>query len=250
MNSNTIIPYVFGENTIRTTNSSGEPQFVIADLCKALEHSNPTMMLEKLHPDDLSTAEVVDSMGRMQTVNVCNESGLYHLIFQSRKPLAKEFTRWVTKDVLPSIRKRGFFGRREQAVTMFVRELLDMGLAPRDAARLALASFPALSRHEVRMQELREANENALAHEEQLNPENEIFLLEMRPGGCYTMKDFRAMLPARPPLTKLSAGAWNSTIGKSLRQLVRLGKIVKTANLRTATYSLAAALDKIVPMER
>ena len=85
----------------------GEPWFVIADLCKALDLSNPTMVASRLNEDDLSTTEVIDSMGRKQKANTTNEGGMYEVVFMSRKPEARAFKRWVTHDVLPSIRKRG-----------------------------------------------------------------------------------------------------------------------------------------------
>lgn len=86
-----------------------EEWFAITDICKALELSNPTMVAESLDEDDLSSIEVIDSLGRKQIANATNESGLYQLIFQSRKPSAKKFKRWVTSEVLPTIRKTGSY---------------------------------------------------------------------------------------------------------------------------------------------
>ena len=87
----------------------GEPYFVLADICKALDLSNPTMVAKSLDEDALSSTEVIDSMGRTQNVNTINESGLYQCIFQSRKPEAKQFKKWVTSEVLPTIRKHGAY---------------------------------------------------------------------------------------------------------------------------------------------
>lgn len=85
----------------------GEPWFVIADLCKALDLSNPTMVANRLNEDDLSTTEVTDSLGRKQKANTTNEGGMYEVVFMSRKSEAKRFKRWVTHDVLPAIRRDG-----------------------------------------------------------------------------------------------------------------------------------------------
>ena len=85
----------------------GSPWFVVADVCRILDLSNPTMAASRLDPDDLSTAEVIDGMGRTQQARIVNESGLYDLIFMSRKPEAKAFKRWVTHDLLPTLRKTG-----------------------------------------------------------------------------------------------------------------------------------------------
>jgi anti-repressor protein len=62
---------------------------------------------DRLDEDDLSTAEVIDSMGRTQAARVTTEAGVYQLVFMSRKPEAKAFKRWVTHEVLPTIRKTG-----------------------------------------------------------------------------------------------------------------------------------------------
>ena len=85
----------------------GEPWFVIADLCKALDLSNPTMVANRLNEDDLSTTEVTDSLGRKQKANTTNEGGMYEVVFMSRKPEAHAFKRWVTHEVLPAIRRDG-----------------------------------------------------------------------------------------------------------------------------------------------
>ena len=109
--SEEIVPQVF-ENPefgkLRVTrDENGEPWFVIADLCKALDLSNPTMVASRLNEDDLSTTEVTDSLGRKQKANTTNEGGMYEVVFMSRKPEAKRFKRWVTHDVLPAIRRDG-----------------------------------------------------------------------------------------------------------------------------------------------
>lgn len=92
---------------VRTVVVDGEPRFVLTDVCRVLDLSNPSMVAQTIDSDDLSTAEVIDSMGRSQTALVLTEAGLYEVIFQSRKPEAKGFRRWVTNEVLPTIRKTG-----------------------------------------------------------------------------------------------------------------------------------------------
>lgn len=95
----------FGDAQVRTVTKDGEPWFVATDVCKVLEHTNTTVALEKLDDDERSKF----NLGRQGETNVINESGLYSLILTSRKPEAKQFKRWVTHDVLPSIRKQGFY---------------------------------------------------------------------------------------------------------------------------------------------
>ncbi|MFW9594008.1 MAG: Bro-N domain-containing protein, partial [Macromonas sp.] len=86
----------------------GEPWFVAADVCAALEIGNVSMAANRLDADekDIST---VDTLGGAQELVVINESGLYSLILTSRKPEAKKFKKWVTSEVLPSIRKTGSY---------------------------------------------------------------------------------------------------------------------------------------------
>ena len=93
--------------TIRTAGNAKEPQFLLVDLCKALGLSNPSMVAKQVDSDALSTTEVIDSMGRKQTAITVTEPGLYQVVFLSRRPEAAAFRRWVTSEVLPSIRKHG-----------------------------------------------------------------------------------------------------------------------------------------------
>jgi anti-repressor protein len=67
------------------------------------------MIADRLDPDDVSQAYVIDSMGRQQQTNIVNESGLYNVILRSDKPEAKKFKRWVTHEVLPTIRRHGAY---------------------------------------------------------------------------------------------------------------------------------------------
>ena len=95
-------------NDIRVmTDEQGEPWFVLKDVCNALGLGNPSMVADRLDSDGVSATEVIDNLGRTQKTNVVTEAGLYEVIFMSRKPEAKAFKRWVTSEVLPSIRKRG-----------------------------------------------------------------------------------------------------------------------------------------------
>ena len=100
--------YSFGNHEIRTvTDEHGEAWFVAADVCSALEHTNPTKAVAD-HVDAEDKANFQLGLpGSAPTV--VNESGLYALIFGSRKESAKRFKRWVTSEVLPAIRKNGYY---------------------------------------------------------------------------------------------------------------------------------------------
>lgn len=97
-------------NDIRVmTDEQGEPLFVLKDICDALEIGNSRDVVRRLDEDCVDTIDVTDNLGRPRQTNVVTEAGLYEVIFMSRKPEAKAFRRWVTNEVLPSIRKHGMY---------------------------------------------------------------------------------------------------------------------------------------------
>ena len=84
--------------------------FVANDVCRVLGYANPRKALADHVDDDEKGVTKCDTLGGVQTLAIINESGLYSLIFGSTLPAAKKFKRWVTHEVLPSIRKYGFYG--------------------------------------------------------------------------------------------------------------------------------------------
>ena len=111
----------FGQ--IRIIEQDGEPWFVAADVCRALEHTNTTMALERLDEDEKYKFSLGLSGGDTWCVN---EPGLYSLVLGSRKPEAKAFKRWITHDVIPAIRKNG--GYIHGADSMTPEELMAKAL--------------------------------------------------------------------------------------------------------------------------
>ena len=96
----------FGE--IRTLEIDGEPYFVGKDVASILGYAKPLNAISKhVDEDDSLKRGLIDSLGRTQQTIVINESGLYSLILSSKLPTAKKFKRWVTSEVLPTIRKTG-----------------------------------------------------------------------------------------------------------------------------------------------
>lgn len=93
-------------NDIRVmTDEQGEPLFVLKDICGALDLGNTSRVAGRLDSDDLTLSKVLDNRGVRQENLLVNEAGLYEVIIRSDKPEAKTFRRWVTSEVLPSIRK-------------------------------------------------------------------------------------------------------------------------------------------------
>lgn len=95
----------FGD--LRVSEKEGEPYICLADVCKILELEQVSRVKSRLNQDGVITSKVIDKLGRKQEATFINESNLYKVIFQSRKPEAEKFTEWVTSEVLPSIRKTG-----------------------------------------------------------------------------------------------------------------------------------------------
>lgn len=109
-----ITPYVFDGFEVRVVvGEDGEPRFVAADVCRALGHTNPSVAVSRLDQDERSALNIADPHGREQVTNVVTEAGLYELIMTSRVEGAKRFKRWVTHEVLPSIRKTGGYGQKD-----------------------------------------------------------------------------------------------------------------------------------------
>ncbi|MGH1417132.1 MAG: BRO-N domain-containing protein [Pelagimonas sp.] len=106
--------FEFNTNTIRVVEIDGDPWFVVTDVCKALGIGNPTMALSNISSTEVGNQRLSTRGGRPN--KIITESGLYQMIFQSRKPEAKEFTHWVTGTVLPAIRKDGGYIMGEEKV--------------------------------------------------------------------------------------------------------------------------------------
>ena len=97
----------FGE--IRFLQQNSEIWFVAVDVCRALDIQNSRDVVAKQLDDDEKGVATIYTLGGAQQMNIVSEPGLYRLIFMSRKPEAKKFKRWVTHEVLPSIRKYGYY---------------------------------------------------------------------------------------------------------------------------------------------
>ncbi|HAV6249425.1 TPA: BRO-N domain-containing protein [Acinetobacter baumannii] len=102
---NNVSVFNFNQNEVRTiVKEDGEIWFVLSDVCNVLEIGNPSDAARRLDNDEV-TLDIIE--GNHRPTNLVNESGLYSLVLTSRKPEAKQFKKWVTSDVLPSIRKNG-----------------------------------------------------------------------------------------------------------------------------------------------
>ena len=108
--TNEIVTFTNDEFELRTIKADfNNPQFVLLDVMKSLGLGNPTRTVRRLEEDEFTISKVIDNMGRSQDTYVITEAGLYNLILRSRKPEAKSFKRWITHEVLPTIRKTGSY---------------------------------------------------------------------------------------------------------------------------------------------
>jgi prophage antirepressor-like protein len=140
---NNIQIFKYENNDVRTVEMNGEPWFVLKDVCGVLGLSNHKVTAQRLDRDEVSQTYLTDSIGRKQETTVINESGLYSVILRSDKPKAKPFRKWVTSEVLPSIRKNGgYIAGQEQ-------------LSPEELmAKALLVANKTLAEREARISEL------------------------------------------------------------------------------------------------
>lgn len=93
---------------VRVAGTEVNPLFCLADVCKALD-LQPSAVMRRLDDGVISNNPITDNLGRQQVANFVNEDGLYDVILDSRKPEAKQFRKWITSEVLPTIRKHGAY---------------------------------------------------------------------------------------------------------------------------------------------
>lgn len=101
--------FTYEGNEVRTIQRNGEPWWVLKDVCAVLDLTTPARVAERLEEDEVSQSHLTDSIGRQQETIIISESGLYNVILRSDKSEAKKFKRWVTHEVLPSIRRHGLY---------------------------------------------------------------------------------------------------------------------------------------------
>lgn len=107
---NDIVPFNFDDTPVRIEDRDGQPWFVLADVCRALDIRNVSDAADRLDDDEKDDIALTDAINRTQQTLVINESGLYQLVLRSRKESARRFKKWITADVLPAIRRTGSYG--------------------------------------------------------------------------------------------------------------------------------------------
>lgn len=148
---------IFNYNThqVRTVERDGEPWFVLKDVCEVLGIADHKVVARRLDEDEGCLIPLTDALGRSRETTVINESGLYNVILRSDKPEAKPFRRWVTSEVLPSIRRTGGYIQGQE--TLSPAELM---------AKALMVAQKTLSEREARISELTVENQRLLPRAE------------------------------------------------------------------------------------
>lgn len=125
---NNIIPFNYGDNLVRIINNeeTGEPYWIAKDICNVLGINNHRQALSRLDEDERGGVILNDTLGGKQEMSLVNESGMYSLIFSSRKEEAKPFKRWVTHEVLPTIRKTGSYSMHGSSSDIDLSQIIPM----------------------------------------------------------------------------------------------------------------------------
>lgn len=107
-----LLPYTYNDQPVRVLDIDGEPWFVLADLAKVLDIAAPARLAARLD-EGVRQTHTLETPGGPQSMTIVSEAGMYEVVIRSDKPEAVAFRRWISADVLPSIRKTGGYGNRE-----------------------------------------------------------------------------------------------------------------------------------------
>lgn len=137
------LSFSFENMAVRTLGTPEHPLFVALDVCSALGYAKArNAVAQHVDPEDLIKSDI-DTNGGRQTINCVNESGLYALIFGSKLESAKRFKRWVTSEVLPTIRKTGRYEAQE-TITPAEQRAIQVAVAAR--AKKTAANYQTIYR--------------------------------------------------------------------------------------------------------
>jgi prophage antirepressor-like protein len=136
-----IMKFGFDSSQVRVVKDGGEVWFVASDVAKVLGYRDAANMARMLGEDEKGT-HILGTLGGNQALTIINESGLYACILKSRRPDAERFRKWVTGEVLPQIRKQGFYADTDQRLTKRTSEEIAHGLmALANEVRRSLPKF-------------------------------------------------------------------------------------------------------------
>ena len=237
--SDPILPFLFGEFPVRVLVKNSVTWFVAKDVCAILDIQNHRDTLVKLIDEDEKGVATIYTRGGDQQFTLINESGLYRLIFKSRKAEAKTFQRWLFHEVLPSIRRTGSYSSGQSAFIGFVEELIALGCSPDLSLRAAMRHSPVA--HLARKPEI-----VARATEDDQEIMEIVSLLI--PGQRNYVSDLADKLPSGHRLASQSLTSRIRGIGWILRKAEAKGLVKKDTRSRNAAYTLIET-DNIVSIQ-
>jgi prophage antirepressor-like protein len=212
-----LIPFSFENQSVRTLVINDSPWFVAADVCAVLELKNVTMTLRQLDDDEQALSSIEGLSRGNETANIISESGLYALILRSRKPKAKVFRKWVTSEVLPAIRQTGAYLHapamrpsltREQLLEISLRvdRMIPSWLISDDKKHLWVYNHLRVAFQSARVQDIPEEHYPAV-----------LALIDSKKESCSRMIEFYFELKDWFVKECLGAGApWTPSIKKKL----------------------------------
>lgn len=139
--------FEFDKNNIRTeTDEEGNVWFIAKDICEFLEYKSTSDTVSRLDTDERRVTVFTDTLGRQQEMLSVSESGLYTLIMRSNKTEAKPFRKWITSEVLPSLRKNGIYSTKEIDPLDLMQFQLDQMRAAREREKAIVKAITETSR--------------------------------------------------------------------------------------------------------
>jgi prophage antirepressor-like protein len=143
-----LTPFTYNEsNDVRVVIYNGNPWFVAKDVTEILGINNPADFVRELDEDEKGIANI-DTLGGKQNLCIVSEAGLYSLVFKSRKPEAKEFKRWITHEVLPSVRQTGSYSIQPKSQVEALLESVQL-LAAQEKRLAQLEDKTAIINHRI-----------------------------------------------------------------------------------------------------
>lgn len=206
---------------VRTTIVDGEPWFVLKDITNILGIARGSKVSERLDEDEVRSTYITDSLGRNQNTIIINESGLYAVVMRSDKPIAKPFRKWVTSEVLPSIRKTGSYSIVQ---------------SKEDAAALAVLHANDSTSRLIALAEYKNVIETPLLETiEEQKPHVDVAINRIEKKGCYSITDVTKSLGLKTGQITNWAKS-NGLIHKTINEVNKLGskffKVYSTDGVR------------------
>lgn len=238
----------FQDQELRTTIVDGESWWLASDVCKILDHSDVSMAVSRLDEDEKLIQTLLVS-GQHRNVITVNESGLYHLIFTSRKEQAQQFRKWVTGEVLPAIRKTGSYSLSDRLDYAALQKELDgmRGTEKEFLSRPAPFHMVKRLRDEMAQQqkEIRELQEYINNREVQqsetlqvVGPERDVLLATQD----------SPLLRAIRELIDQTGGSWEGLLMELRREMTKYN--LDLDGIPTGLPHLSRHLKRIVPLAR